>query len=134
MSKRFRIDFTVRELDVPAEDARGISFGDDVPVEQIVDFFDRCRDAARTLFVQAPPVAKKPSDVVAAGVSRGIDINDEIEQARMKRIQFEHVRARHERSIKPFPGDDGTRGGDGPMSEEAKIWFAQQTDPSHDQR
>lgn len=117
MSKRFRIDFTVRELDVPAEDARGISFGDDVPVEQIVDFFDRCRDAARTLFVQAPPVAKKPGGAPAAGVSRGVDI-----------------RYRHERSIKPFPGDDGTRGGTGPMSEEAKIWFAQQTDPSHDQR
>jgi hypothetical protein len=48
--RRFRIDFTIREVDCPPEDARGITFGDDVDVNSIFDFFNRCRDAAVTLF------------------------------------------------------------------------------------
>ena len=47
---RLRIDFRIQELDVPAETARGITFGDEVDASSLVDFFDRCRDAARLLF------------------------------------------------------------------------------------
>jgi hypothetical protein len=48
--KRFRIDFSIREADVPPEDARGIRFGDEVDADKIFDFFNRCRDAALMLF------------------------------------------------------------------------------------
>jgi hypothetical protein len=47
--KRWRIDFTVREADVPAEEARGISFGDEVSASDVYGFFNRCRDAVVTL-------------------------------------------------------------------------------------
>lgn len=46
---RWRIDFAVRELDVPEEQARGIKFGDDCELDDVIDFFERCRDAVRTL-------------------------------------------------------------------------------------
>ena len=60
--KRFRIDFVVRELDVPDDQSRGISFGDDVPLDGIFDFFNRCRDAVSALFV-APPNKTRPNIV-----------------------------------------------------------------------
>ena len=58
---RVRIDFTVRELDVPEERARGVSFGDEVDAGRLRDFFDRCRDAVAALLglgaraVDGPP-------------------------------------------------------------------------------
>lgn len=132
MPKRFRIDFTVRELDVPLEDARGITFGDDVPVEQITDFFNKCRDVARTLFVPGP----------APNVN--VDINVKIPPAGQTNLQRsitslerEIEKRAHERSIssaglRPFPGDDGSRGGDGPCSDEAIAWYKAQMDPNRD--
>jgi hypothetical protein len=56
--KRFRIDFTVRELDCPPEEARGVSLGEDVSVDKIHEFFTRCRDAVVTLFVPKRQVAR----------------------------------------------------------------------------
>lgn len=50
--KRFRIDFAIREIDVePGEEAQGIRFGDEVELNDIYDFFNKCRDAAKTLFL-----------------------------------------------------------------------------------
>jgi len=48
--KRFRIDFSIRELDVPEDQAEGVRFGDEVPLTQMFQFFDRCRDAMRALY------------------------------------------------------------------------------------
>lgn len=48
--KRFRIDFSIRETDCPPEEAQGIRFGDEVDAKDLFDFFNRCRDAALTLF------------------------------------------------------------------------------------
>jgi len=109
---RFRIDFTVREIDVPADDARGITFGDDVSAEQIVDFFNRCRDAARTLFAPGPPV-HAPTPTSQPTVRNNITIGQSAAAAS---------------AIRRFPGDDGSRGGDGPPSAEAIAWYKAQMD------
>jgi len=53
--KRFRIDFSVREVDVPEDQAQGIRLGQEVDAVQMKDFFNRCRDAAVTLFNAAQP-------------------------------------------------------------------------------
>lgn len=50
MSRRFRIDFSIRELDVPEEQARGARFGDDVELAHMSDFFNKRRDAVHSLF------------------------------------------------------------------------------------
>ena len=52
---KLRIDFTVRESDVPPEDARGLRWGDEIEVKQIFDFFNKCRDAVLTVFGQRVP-------------------------------------------------------------------------------
>jgi hypothetical protein len=132
---RFRIDFTVREIDVPADDARGISFGDEVSAEQIVDFFNRCRDASRTLFAPGPPVAPQP---VQTTVKTNITIGQAAAGARVSASAIEDAIERTRRRMSsmsqretvPFPGDDGSRGGDGPMSHEAIAWYKAQMDPN----
>jgi hypothetical protein len=52
MGKRVRIDFVVRELDAEggAEQAKGVSFGDEVDAADIADFFDRARDGTDIIF------------------------------------------------------------------------------------
>lgn len=81
MGKRVRIDFVIREeCDDPAQ-ARGISFGEDVPVEDIHDFIDRCRDAAKILFNGKRPPPELPAKT-AAETMRELD-------AEYKRIKAE---------------------------------------------
>lgn len=53
--KRFRIDFTIRELDCSPKDAQSITFGDEVDSTDIFDFFNRCRDGVVTLFDSTLP-------------------------------------------------------------------------------
>jgi len=49
--KRFRVDFSIRETDVAeGDEPLGIRFGDEIDIKDIFDFFNRCRDAAVTLF------------------------------------------------------------------------------------
>jgi hypothetical protein len=67
--KRYRIDFTVREVGVPPEEAQGVVFGDEVSVDSIYSFFNRCRDAVTTLFnnrVVDAPTGEDPSKVARA--------------------------------------------------------------------
>jgi len=48
-----RIDFVIQEVaddDTPASELRHISFGDDVPIVHVRDFFQRCMDAMGLLF------------------------------------------------------------------------------------
>lgn len=59
---RFRIDFTVKELDVPDDRARGITFGDEVDGSAVAAFFDRCRDAFAVLFTNTATHQKKDVD------------------------------------------------------------------------
>ena len=49
---KFRIDFVIREVndDESSEGSRGISFGEEVPAEEIGEFIDRCKDASNVLF------------------------------------------------------------------------------------
>lgn len=47
--RRFQIDFAVRELDVPEEQARGVRFSEAVNVDNVFDFLTRVRDAVVTL-------------------------------------------------------------------------------------
>jgi len=51
---RWRIDFAVREVGVPEDEARGIKFGDEVELSKVHDFFDRCRDAVSVLLGARP--------------------------------------------------------------------------------
>lgn len=73
---RFRIDFTVREVGVPDDKARGITFGDEVEGHAVGEFFDRCRDAIQTLFnggkrpVPDDSPKQKPSQVAAVASKR----------------------------------------------------------------
>lgn len=50
---RFRVDFSIRELDVDPETARGVRFGDEVDVEDLAEFFNKHRDLVRTMFQPA---------------------------------------------------------------------------------
>lgn len=54
-----RIDFVVREVcddgSISADDLRFIRFGDDVPVHQAKDFFDRCGHAVGLMFKPEGP-------------------------------------------------------------------------------
>jgi hypothetical protein len=65
--KRWRVDFTVREADAPAEEARGVSFGEEVTTDELFGFFNRCRDSIVTLFTGRRPasdsVAEDPQEV-----------------------------------------------------------------------
>ena len=67
MSK-WRIDFSVREAGVPEEDARGIRFGDEVELDQVYGFFDRCRDAVRALLNAGKPNHKPVNITVDQGM------------------------------------------------------------------
>ena len=134
--KRFRIDFAVREADVPPEDAKGISFGDEVPIEGLFDFFNRCRDAALVLFTGRSPAVQ-------------VDKEKEHMQAEIDRLKatIDLERLKHRQAMAPDPGimrptrpelapwdnrpskrwrpgmDDGSRGGEGPMSPEAQKYY-----------
>ena len=52
---KLHIDFSIRETDVPEEEARGVRFGEDIDAKQVFDFFNKCRDAVMTLFGQRVP-------------------------------------------------------------------------------
>lgn len=115
MTKKFRIDFTVRELDTPEDQARGITFGDDVPVEQIVDFFDKCRDVARTLFVTGV-ISRKPEKPELTPEERSKIISQDNQLKKyVHDMGYGNI----------YPGDDGSLGGTGPMSEQAYEWYMQ---------
>lgn len=130
---RFRIDFSIRELDVPEETARGIRFGDDVDIDAIAEFFNKHRDLARTLFqsVQKP----RSSDVVQQDILRLLEERKQAEEREnkeaahtMKQIS-DLAREKNVKVLMPqapsnrYAGksrreldrmDDGSRGGDGP--------------------
>lgn len=59
--KRVRVDFVVREIDIDGgpEQARGVSFGEDIDVDELYEFFNRCRDGANLIFS-----GKRPKDEV----------------------------------------------------------------------
>jgi hypothetical protein len=128
--KRFRIDFSIRETDCPPEDAQGIRFGDDVDVKDIFEFFNKCRDAAMTLFNSALP--KKPAEdpeltklkariaLLEMKNSQLQQENDRIKQAKLPHDQgpWEYRKTdkyRLQAGDRGIP-DDGSRGGDGPPS------------------
>jgi hypothetical protein len=96
---RWRIDFAVRELGVPEEEARGIKFGDDVELEDIMDFFDRCRNAVRTLL--------------------GTKRRQTLEELRVAVAQEKRIADTRAQTAKIA---DGSRGGDGPPDSE---WLKQ---------
>jgi len=130
---RFRIDFSIRELDIPEDQARGIRFGDDVEVSGIMDFFDRCRDAARTLFLPSPNKAFFSNKDNVEGLMKELD---ELKRADVQRQNVEKMKKLMIGMAKTAPnmppphaqknwdydelkrGDDGSRGGDGPSSKE----------------
>lgn len=56
---RFRIDFSVNELDAPENEQRRIVFGEEVTAEDIFDFFNRCRDGVVTLLTGKRPVERE---------------------------------------------------------------------------
>lgn len=121
--KRFRIDFTVRELDVPPEEARGVAFGDEVAVGDVFGFFNRCRDAVVTLFSgKRPADMHDPEDgkqkMMAEDAARRVQRNFEL----MKERQAVH-RGPGSFFDRRYVGltpdhDDGSRGGDGPSRNE----------------
>jgi hypothetical protein len=133
--KRFRIDFSIRETDCPPEDAQGIRFGDDVDVKDIFEFFNKCRDAAMTLFNSALP--KKPAEDPEVTKLRGelarlqLELqaarheNERIKQARLPHDQgpWEYRKSdryRLQACDRGIP-DDGSRGGDGPPTNKNLI-------------
>jgi|SRR5579863_8421931 len=144
---KLRIDFSVREADVPPEDARGVRFGDDIDVKQIFDFFNKCRDAILTLFNQRVPV-----DPFADERQR---LEAEIAKLRveLKNRDLERMKPRSDPGVPcnprdPLPweyrpgrdkhwiaeqiralGDDGSRGGDGPPDPEYLKKVAEITNP-----
>ncbi len=125
--KRFRIDFSIRETDVPPEDAQGIRFGDEVDVNGIFDFFNKCRDAAMTLFNSVRPKNDPEIDKLKAALVQKdmllMQLQKELE--RIKQAQHPHDQGpweyRRDRKYwlqdqaadRGIP-DDGSRGGDGP--------------------
>jgi hypothetical protein len=127
--KRFRIDFTIRELDCPPEEARGITFGDEVDSKSIFDFFNRCRDAAVTLFNGTRPrvaedelaevkrqleAEKQKARMRNQGVAQApVPIRDVIDLEKMWGSTKDPVH-----HLRQDFGDDGSRGGDGPPSAE----------------
>jgi len=129
--KRFRIDFTIRELDCPPEEARGITFGDDVDAKSIFDFFNRCRDAAITLFNGTRP---RVAEDELAEVKRQLEIEKQKARVRNQGVAQAPKPIDNMRDFEkmwggvkdPNPthhlredfGDDGSRGGDGPPSAE----------------
>ena len=124
--KRFRIDFTIRELDCPPEEARGITFGDEVDSKSIFDFFNRCRDAAVTLFNGTRP---RVAEDELAEVKRQLEAekqkarmrNQGVAQAPVKIDSILDMQKMWGSTKAPDPrsfGDDGSRGGDGPPSPE----------------
>lgn len=56
--RRFRIEFSIRELDVSDDQSQGIRFGDDVTIDKIIDFIDKCRGACRALFESETEVSR----------------------------------------------------------------------------
>jgi hypothetical protein len=113
MGKRLRIDFVIREVDDP--NGHGISFGDEVNAEDLCDFFDRCRDAARTLYN------------ARASKKEWQKLEDEVNQLRTKaqasnRPQMGAAQVKRDLWDKKISHsgfmDDGSRGGDGPPSPE----------------
>jgi len=137
---KLRIDFRVQETECPPEEARGVSFGDEVDVKSIFDFFNRCRDAVLTLFNQ--PVAKDPFaderkrlEAEIAKLRVELKNRDLDEQRRKQREMmpdpgrripgpYEVDRRDNRRWMKEFlSGDDGSRGGDGPPVNDP-VWRA----------
>lgn len=130
--KRFRIDFTCQELDCPPEEAQGIKFGDEVAVSDIFEFFNKCRDAAMTLFNSALPKKPKGEDPEVTKLKAELGLqrleNQRLKQEleRIKQAQLPHDQApweyrksdRYRMAADRGIPDDGSRGGDGPPSKE----------------
>ena len=94
--KRFRIDFSIREVDVPAEEARGVKFGEEVSLDQVYYLFNRWRDEINALF-QPPP---QPDVQVA------VSVNNVTSQQTMKQIKkYLTSQAQGAQAPKPKAGD-----------------------------
>lgn len=120
---KLRIDFRIQEV-TEDENPRGISFGDVVEVSGMLDFFDRCRDAAKTLFI-----GNKPKDTETS-------LREELEKIKQQRA-LEHALETRKGGVASLKSqqwaktnerqwdgsDDGSRGGDGPADPE---WIARQ--------
>lgn len=119
---RWRIDFVVQELDVPPEDARGIKFGDAVEVEEVMDFFDRCRDAVRTLLGTK---RRQTLDELRQQLAEEKKKAEAQEQER-RRLFKESIAARPDIRVL----GDGSRGGDGPPDPEWVKHVASRHDPN----
>lgn len=147
---KLRIDFSVREADCPPEEARGVRFGDDIDVNQIFDFFNKCRDAILTLFNQRVPKDqfKDERDRLEARIK---ELESELMKERLKPIR-EPIRTDPGRPRDQAPWeyrpdnrkhwlatehrvpnmDDGSRGGDGPPSPEFLEAMKRLNDPNRD--
>lgn len=60
MTRRFQVDFAIRELDVPEEQARGVRFSEAIPADAIFDYLTRVRDAVVTLVGGTRDNSSKP--------------------------------------------------------------------------
>ncbi|SRR5579885_1781771 len=135
---RLRIDFSVRETDVPPEDARGIRFGDEIDAKQVFEFFNKCRDAVMTIFGQKVPKDRFEDDrkQLEAEIER---LKREARQRDIDRLRpdpgrpndllpWEYRRDKHWMKL----SDDGSRGGDGPPSPEFLKALADLENPGRD--
>ena len=150
---KLRIDFSVRETDVPPEDARGVRFGDDIDSRQVFDFFNKCRDAVMTLFGQKVPkdafdgerqqlqaeidrlkteVKRKELErlVPARGGDPGIDRRRETAPWEYRPDKKHWMTASNPVRIPNM--DDGSRGGDGPPSPEFLKALEELNNPDRD--
>lgn len=115
--KRFRIDFSIQETGCPPEEAQGIRFGDEVDADKIFDFFNRCRDAALTLFHGG----KRPREHAEEEFEQLKKEAERLKRKAMMTGQAQMGVAQRPKQVddiasfrRMFNGDDGSRGGDGP--------------------
>lgn len=149
---KLRIDFSIRETDVPPEDARGIRFGDEIDAKQLFDFFNKCRDAVLTIFGQKVPKDRFEDDrkQLEAEIEK---LKQEVRRRDIDRMRpdpgierprptqpWEYRRDKHwlaSEMTKPvrYPNmDDGSRGGDGPCSPEYLKALEELNSPDRDRR